>query len=380
MRASRSAPVITIFTPSFADEGNTNAQNLTVKEIVSRLPSERFRVVMLCSETPDPRIAARRNTTLLPYGKHGNAARLMLYLLAAPPDIYFFPREGLLDRAFLFLRRRLGLKSALVTYIVSGGLEQNEWPRARYQNIDDGDTVVANNAYLKELLRRRLDVEASTIYDGVDRRFYYAGTRKPASNLTVLYAGSFRPYKRVDVVIREAAKLPIVRFRIAGVGEEEEHCRRLAQQLDCANVTFLGHLTPSELGDEMRQADIFFFPSIREGHPQVLGQAAACGLPAIAMNSYRPDYVVHGHTGLLAESDHDLAECLQRLSQDERLRSSMAEAATQHALKFDWDQVTLQWTNVFEQAVATAEEREAESRIGALEASRTDESRTRVAF
>ena|SRR5579863_3626449 len=45
---------ITIFTPSFADDDGTNAQDLTVKEIVARLPSDLFRVVMICSGNPDP--------------------------------------------------------------------------------------------------------------------------------------------------------------------------------------------------------------------------------------------------------------------------------------------------------------------------------------
>jgi len=39
--------MLTVFTPSFADEANTNAQNLTAKEVISRLPSDRFRVVLL---------------------------------------------------------------------------------------------------------------------------------------------------------------------------------------------------------------------------------------------------------------------------------------------------------------------------------------------
>ena len=62
----------------------------------------------------------------------------------------------------------------------------------------------------------------------------------------------------------------------------------------CRNVSFLGHLPLPQLGEEMRRADVFLFPSILEGHPQVLGQAAACGLPAIAMNVYHPEYVLHG--------------------------------------------------------------------------------------
>ena len=101
----------------------------------------------------------------------------------------------------------------------------------------------------------------------------------------------------------------------------------------------------------MRKADVFFFPSILEGHPQVLGQAAACGLPAVAMNLYRPDYVLHGETGFLAESDLELSEKLDVLLRDSALRQSMASAAACHSRKFDWDQITEQWIGIFQDVV-----------------------------
>jgi len=62
--------LIKIFTPSFADETGTNAQNLTVKEVVSRLDPERFRVTMLYEHVADPRIATRPNTILWQWRKH----------------------------------------------------------------------------------------------------------------------------------------------------------------------------------------------------------------------------------------------------------------------------------------------------------------------
>src|SRR5229473_1294658 len=58
-----------------------------------------------------------------------------------------------------------------------------------------------------------------------------------------------------------------VEFRLAGRGEEEEGCRRLASELKCRNAHFLGHVRQEELGREMRNADVFLFPSELEGHP-----------------------------------------------------------------------------------------------------------------
>jgi glycosyltransferase involved in cell wall biosynthesis len=172
-----------------------------------------------------------------------------------------------------------------------------------------------------------------------------------------LFAGSFRPYKRVPLVVQQAARWRDVRFRLAGIGEEEQMCKNLAAELGCKNVDFLGHLSSSQLGEEMRQADIFFFPSILEGHPQVLVQAAASGLPAIAMNIYRPDCVVDGKTGFLVESDDELAQKLGLLITQADLRRAMGQAAILHARQFDWDIIAEQWQSVFEAAVAARRRR-----------------------
>jgi len=195
-------------------------------------------------------------------------------------------------------------------------------------------------------------VAASTVYDGIDRRYFFPQRNGDKSRLTVLYAGSFRSYKRVDLLVRQAARLPQVEFRIAGSGEQEQAHRQLAEQLGCGNVRFLGALAQPELGEEMRNAQVFFFPSILEGHPQVLGQAAACGLPAIAMNTYRPEYVVNGKTGFLVESDRELAPRLDLLLENSSLRRSMSDAAVSHARNFDWDEIVKQWVDIFQHAVA----------------------------
>ena len=346
--------MITIFTPSFADEADTNAQNLSVKEIVARLDPERAAVTMLHQFAVDPRIASRPNTTLLRWQQHGNTLRTAGKILRKVPDVYFFPREGPLDAAVLGLRRYFRWKTAVVTPVVSGGLYCQPYPPARIRNIREADAVFANNDYLAQLVREKLGVEAGTIHNGIDCRHFFPpeSDRLPREPVTVLNAGSMRPYKRVPLVVRQATRWPNVRFRIAGIGEEERLCKNLAVELKCANVEFLGHLSLAQLGNAMRSADIFLFPSMIEGHPQVLGQAAASGLPAVAMEVYRPDYVVNGTTGFLATNDDELAEKLDLLIREPQLRRSMGQAAAAHAQKFDWDVIARKWQQVFEEAVA----------------------------
>jgi glycosyltransferase involved in cell wall biosynthesis len=344
--------MITVFTPSFADESNTNAQNLTVKEVVSRLPPDQFRVILLSDGAPDPRIAARKNTKILRAYRHGNTARWLARLLASKVDVYFFPREGPLDSSFLFLRRALGLPIALVTYIVMA-LDDAPAGATMTRSIREADCVIGNSRYVSQTVQDRFQVETGTVYDGIDLQLFHppSNGREGKSKLTVLYVGSFQARKRVDLIIREAAKWPAVDFRLVGKGEEEKRYRALVNQLDCRNVTFAGHLSQRGVADEMCKADVFLFPSVMEGHPQVLGQAACCGLPVIARNKYRPDYVVHGETGYLVESESELSQKLGLLLEDQNQRLQMSAAAARHIAQFNWDRVTEDWARVFAQAV-----------------------------
>jgi len=356
--------MIRMFTPSFVDEDNTNGQNLTVKEVASRLDPGRFHLTAIVSGEPDPRIARRKNTDLLRWGNHGNTVRTLLRCLWQPPDIYWFPRESCLDAGFLFLRRILRLKTKLVTYIVKTldhGQEKdhsNLAARTLSATISEGDAVVGNSRFVTETIQAAYGVSATTVYDGIDHRYFFPNEekelfRKQARNgLTVIYVGSFQARKRVDVVIRQAAKWPNVAFKLAGTGQEMPSSQALAARLGCSNVFFLGHLSQAKTGEEMRDADVFLFPSIIEGHPQVLLQAAACGLPCIAMRLYHPDYIVNGETGFLVDNDEELAQKLDLLLSNQDLRFSMAQSAVRHGQQYDWDRITLEWQEIFEEVVA----------------------------
>jgi glycosyltransferase involved in cell wall biosynthesis len=345
-----------VFTPSDASAGNTNAQNLTVKEVVARLPEDQFHVTMLCDGSPDPRLSVRRNTRLVGWTKRGNTIRLLRHCLFPPPDIYFFPRSGPLDRVFFNVRKRMGLRTALITYIVMA-MDAVTGSGMIGRSIREGDMVFGNSKHVAETIHQMFGVQATPIYDGLDRRYYFPVNNKDKARQedaapVVLYAGSLQPRKRVEIVIQQAARFSGLQFRIAGKGETEKSCRDLAQQSGCRNVSFLGHLSSEKLGEQMRQADIFLFPSILEGNPQVLLQASACGLPCIAMDLYRSDYVVDGETGFLVRSDAELSESLDRLIGNADLRRCFSAAAIRHSNRFDWNDIAGQWAAVFREAVA----------------------------
>lgn len=349
--------MIYIFTPSWADQDNTNAQNLTVKEVVARLDPEKFHVTMFYINHIDPRLKDRPNTAFIRWRKHGNTVNMLAHLVVKKYDIFFYPRYTVIEKCLFYIKKYLFRRHLkLVTHIVhtiSPAIFQNNIFSVRICKdlILESDAVCGNSHYVTETVKDNFGIEAQTIHNGVDRRFFYPEVviddhvRQPIS---VLYVGSFQARKRPDVFIKLAQDFSYVEFKLAGKGPELEACQRLVTSLALENVSFLGHMKPEMLGEAMRQSDIFLFPSIHEGHPQVLGQAAACGLPCIAMACYLPDYVVHGKTGFLVENDHELKTYLNLLIEDNSLRQCMGKAAEMHIKCFDWDLATQAWSEVFE--------------------------------
>ena len=351
--------MISIFTPSWADEANTNAQNLSVKNIISRLDPESFSVTMFFHGEPDPRILSRPNTNLVPWLRRGNTVINLYRILKLHPDIFFYPRSSLLESELLRLKRFTKLSTKIVTHVVhevklNHALnERDNYSKIFSEVVRSSAFIAGNSHYVAHSIWKTYGFHAATIHNGIDKRYFYFDEYKLENNkLCILYAGSFQPRKRAEVVVRMAAKYPKHQFIMAGSGEKLDECKKLSIYLGCKNIQFLGHLSQLDMGNIMRKADIFLFPSIAEGHPQVLGQATACGLPVLAMQLYEPDYVKHGKTGFLAKNDDELDRYFQLLVNNPKLRKKFKKNACEHTKHFDWNNITEQWANVFKEVVA----------------------------
>ena len=104
-------------------------------------------------------------------------------------------------------------------------------------------------------------------------------------------------------------------------------------------VRFLGHV--SDIGEVYRAADVFVFPSLEEGGPQVTYEAAAYGLPLI-VTPMGAGYIARDGANALvvAPSDADaMAEALTRLHASETLRLALGAQALRDVEDYAWERV-----------------------------------------
>ena len=291
-----------VFVPHSADVPNTNAQSLTLKEIVSRLPPDEFEVVMLTDAFADPRITNRPNTELVRWRRRGSTAFLLYRFLHPLADVYFYPRTTALDDLVLFMRKRLRLKTAVVCH-VTWCLRPQDATGTLAKTLVDADAVFGNSHYVTETVRTYRP-DATTIFNGIDRRFYFAApenTQGAQENrkLTVAYAGSFQARKRPELVIRQAARRPDVLFRLAGKGELLNECQDLARQLKCENVEFLGSVSPAHLGENPASSGCVLFPQHSRGTSPGSGPSGGVRCP-VRCHEYLPSSICRAWGNWLA--------------------------------------------------------------------------------
>jgi len=171
-------------------------------------------------------------------------------------------------------------------------------------------------------------------------RFLAANPSASSDRFTVLYAGRFYRRKRVDVLLRAAALLrhsiPELEVRIVGDGPCADQLHALARDLKLERrVTWLGHISRSQLAAEYNRCDAFCLPSVQEGFGIVLLEAMAAGKPIVAARAAAIPEVVP-HAELVRPDDPEaLAAGIDALYRSSARRNEMKRIGIEWVRQFD---------------------------------------------
>jgi len=267
-------------------------------------------------------------------------------------------------------------------YVLS--LRGSDVPRpelARYQRLHlftrpflrrmlrDAEGILAVSEGLRQAAHRlQPGLEIQVVPNGVDTDFFRPPPEKDFSRgpHEILFVGRLQEFKGVQHLlgalpfVERCLGEPVV-VNVVGDGPYRRALEVRADQARAAGVLsevrFLGWLDAGALRAAYESASLFVLPSLVEGHPNVLMEALAMGVPCVASDAAGPREVVsHGREGLLVPpgDERALADAVAQVLGSAETWRAMSRAARQRAEQFSWDGVA----DRYESSLARAAGRE----------------------
>jgi len=195
---------------------------------------------------------------------------------------------------------------------------------------------------------------------GIDPLLFNMEQSKESSEIkTILFASRLVPYKLPDVILDAFINSDILKkhkLLIVGDGPLRASMESKVKQHQLENaVSFVGWKTQQEVGEYMRQSDIFAYPTIRELGAGALVEAMACRMACVVVD--------YGACGTLIDKDRgvklalqskegitkQLSQELERLVGDSELVTKLADNAYTHVMQYyTWPQKAKKTLQVYQ--------------------------------
>lgn len=186
----------------------------------------------------------------------------------------------------------------------------------------------------------------------------------PADAFHIVTAAELNENKNQKLVIEAVAALKNkskihadkaynIYYTICGKGPNEDKLRELIKAYGLENnVSLLGYRT--DMDEILQTADVFAFPSIREGLGVAAIEALMCNVPLIAAdNRGTREYVSDGNNGIVCRYDavDEFEEAIELLYGNTAYRKRMADRCRESVKKFTIEEVEKTMTKVYTRAL-----------------------------
>ncbi|HEX5853943.1 MAG TPA: glycosyltransferase family 4 protein [Solirubrobacteraceae bacterium] len=231
------------------------------------------------------------------------------------------------------------------------------------------DAVIVCSYYMRGHVADIFDIEegrVAVIPNGVD-----PSELQPTGDLQALRGSFAAPHEKLVLLVgrlvyEKGFQLALdalpgvieqvgdVRFLVAGSGTHEAELKAQAERLGLGgHGTFVGWIGDDVLHSLYRIADLCVIPSIYEPFGLVALEAMASGCPCIVADTggLREVVPVGERVGLRfngGDAEH-LGVMIERLLVDDDLRDRLVTEASEHVLRFDWDDIAQRTREIYDQ-------------------------------
>ena len=171
----------------------------------------------------------------------------------------------------------------------------------------------------------------------------------------ILYIGRIDPEKSIEIVLKAFKKvseeIPDAEFVLVGDGADKARLEKMSKHLDLEDkVRFLGRVLPPDLYELYRTGAVFATASETETQGIVLIEAAATGLPLVAVDAGAIKEICKNNKNgyLCSPEDVDgITKSLIKILSDPEKQKAMGEASLEIAKKHDLNRTLKRFEEIY---------------------------------
>lgn len=306
------------------------------------------------------------------YKEHCSFKEMLSYILKALPVASKLAKEGRYDICQVFFGIPSGpigwwlKKRYKLPYIIRFGGGDIPGFQDRFKSVykligpfvkviwKNAAALVANSEGLRKFAYDFYDKKPiDVIYNGVDTdKFYPDYSKRNKEQINLLFISRLIERKGLQYIIpklqeiQKASDKPI-HLTIVGDGPYREHLEELAEQHGVKDmITFAGQKDKEELLPYYQAGDIFVFPSKREGMPNAVLEAMACGLPVVMTPCEGSQELIRGN-GYIADTEK-FTEYIQKCMEDDTNDKLSKESRSVAQMEFSWNSIVEKYMQLME--------------------------------
>lgn len=222
------------------------------------------------------------------------------------------------------------------------------------------DKIIVLTRDYKEIISKKYNINLNKIIDIPNATDFNVindlNHKHKNKNLNLLFVGRLSNEKNVDKIIEAMFRLKSknINLFLAGDGEDKQKLIDLVKEKRLEKqAIFLGNLDRKRLYKQYLNSNLLLLPSKVECFSSTLIEAMATGTPIIASDIPGTRNIIkNGYNGLLVEpTPEKIAEAIEKLIKNPKLREKLAENGLKEVKKYSWDKIVEQTEEVYKEVL-----------------------------
>lgn len=213
-----------------------------------------------------------------------------------------------------------------------------------FLKYSDFKKIITVDAKGLDILRQSGIKNCICVHNGVNIKEFQYRTRRENNILRFLFVGRLEEQKGLIYLIKAIELLKNrndFEIMIVGNGSESNYLYKAVIKSELEEkVKFRGNVDDKTLKEYYVESDVFILPSLWEGMPLTLMEAAAARLPILASNvGGISSFFTHEENALLIgpRNVEELVINIQRLIENKELREKLGNNARKLAERYSWE-------------------------------------------